>query len=212
MSSRRTRTCRTPPTPTTGRGSRARRASGSSTSARSSAARATSQVGPSTPRPTPASTCRDGSDDGPEDGPDPCSGPGPPSVRRTLMSDDRLRLIPTDPAWVPDDVALRRAVRVLRTLAPDAGSVRGAVHDEGGFVDAGGNARGIGCPACGAALEEEWWAGRVERAAATGYSRLAVTTPCCATRTTLNHLDHLWAARVAPPEVGVTRPPRGRLA
>jgi len=127
------------------------------------------------------------------------------------MSDDRLRLIPTDPAWVPDDVALRRAVRVLRTLAPDAGSVRGAVHDEVVFVDAGSNAERIGCPACGAALEEEWWAGRVERAAATGYARLAVTTPCCATRTTLNDLDHVWPAGFARAELVVSVPRRGWL-
>src|SRR5947209_7919128 len=110
------------------------------------------------------------------------------------MSDDRLRLIPTDPVWVPDDVALRRAVRVLRDLAPDARSVRGQVHDEVLFVDAGSNAERIGCPACGSGLPGAWWSERLDRAAAGGYARLAVTTPCCGTDTTLNELDYIWPA------------------
>ena len=85
------------------------------------------------------------------------------------------------------------------------------MHDEVVFVDAGSNAERIGCPACGAALGEEWWAGRVERAAATGYSRLAVTTPCCGTRTTLNDLDHVWPAGFARAELVVSVPRRGWL-
>jgi hypothetical protein len=127
------------------------------------------------------------------------------------MSDDRLRLIPTDPSWLPDDVALRRAVRVLRDLAPDAGTVRGRVHDGVVFIDAGGNAERVQCPACGTELDPGWWSERVGRAATQDYERLAVTTPCCSTRTSLNDLDYVWPAGFARAELVATTPRRGWL-
>jgi hypothetical protein len=130
------------------------------------------------------------------------------------MGVDLLRLIPTDPAWRPDDVALRRAVRVLRELVPDADAVRGHLHDGVVFVDAGGNAERVDCPACGAELEPGWWAARVDRArrpAAGGFADLAVTTPCCDTRTTLNDLDYVWPAGFASAVVEARNPGRGWL-
>jgi hypothetical protein len=130
------------------------------------------------------------------------------------MSDDLLRLIPTDPAWRPDDVALRRAVRVLRRLVPDARAVRGEVHEGVVFVDPGENFERVDCPACGAELERSWWTGRLERASrpSTGtFGDLAVTTPCCETRTTLNDLDYVWPAGFASALVEARRPGRGWL-
>jgi hypothetical protein len=130
------------------------------------------------------------------------------------MSDSFLRLIPTDPAWRPDDVALRRAVRVLRQLVPDATAVRGQVHDGTVFVDAGGNAERVDCPACGAELDQAWWAARLDRAwrpAAGAYADLAVTTPCCETRTTLNDLDYVWPAGFATAVIEARNPGRGWL-
>ena len=127
------------------------------------------------------------------------------------MSDPRLVLIPTEPGWAPDDVTLRRAVRVLRELAPEAGDVRGAVHDAVVFVDAGGDSGGIDCPACGSELDPDWWADRMQRAARQNFTRLAVTPPCCSTRTTLNDLVYSWPAGFARTEIVARNPRRGRL-
>jgi DNA-directed RNA polymerase subunit N (RpoN/RPB10) len=130
------------------------------------------------------------------------------------MSDSYLRLIPTDPGWRPDDVALRRAVRVLRELVPEADRVRGRQHEGVVFVDAGSNAERVDCPACGAELAEDWWAGRLDRAgrpSAGAFTDLAVTTPCCETRTTLNDLDYVWPAGFATAVVEARNPGRGWL-
>jgi hypothetical protein len=104
------------------------------------------------------------------------------------VSDEVLRIVPTDPEWTPDDVALRRAVRALRELLPRAEGVRGEVHDGVVLVTAGGEPEQVACPACGEDLEPAWWEQRLERAAAQGYARLGVVTPCCATRTSLGEL------------------------
>ena len=128
------------------------------------------------------------------------------------MSDHLLRLIPSDPEWEPDEVALRRAVRVLRELVPDADRVVTAVHDGIVFVDAGDDAERIDCPHCGEEVDAGWWADRMERASAQGFARLAVTTPCCGSRTTLNDLGYSWPAGFARVELRAVNPGRGWLA
>jgi hypothetical protein len=104
------------------------------------------------------------------------------------VSGEVLRIVPTDPEWTPDDVALRRAVRMLREVLPHADGVRGEVHDGVVLVTAGRDPEQVVCPACGEELDHAWWTQRLERAAAQGYARLGVVTPCCATRTSLGEL------------------------
>jgi hypothetical protein len=72
----------------------------------------------------------------------------------------------------------------------------------------------VDCPACGAELEPGWWAARVDRArrpAAGGFADLAVTTPCCDSRTTLNDLDYVWPAGFASSVLEARNPGRGWL-
>jgi hypothetical protein len=104
------------------------------------------------------------------------------------VSDEVLRIVPTDPGWTPDDVALRRAVRALRQLLPRADGVRGEIHDGVVLITAGGEPEQVACPACGEELAPAWWEQRLERAAAQGFARLAVVTPCSATWTSLAEL------------------------
>jgi hypothetical protein len=127
------------------------------------------------------------------------------------MSDDHLVVIPTDPSWLPDEIALRRAVRLVRQLAPDARDVRGTRHDEVVFVDAGESPDRVECPACGAELEPAWWAERMDRAARHGFARLGVTTPCCETATSLDALRYR-SAGFARAEVRAKDPERGALS
>ena len=128
------------------------------------------------------------------------------------MADDHLVVIPTDPTWVPDEIALRRAVRLVRQLAPGARDVRGTRHDEVVFVDAGERTEQVECPACGEELAPAWWSERMDRAARHGFTRLAVTTPCCRTATSLDALRYRWPAGFARAEVRVRHPERGALS
>jgi hypothetical protein len=128
----------------------------------------------------------------------------------TTVSDDVLRLVPTQPDWVPDDVALRRAVRVLRDLAPRADSVRSEVHDAVAF--SGGTPVSIVCPSCGDEVDATWWSQRMERAAGQDFAKLAVVLPCCGTRTSLADLRYdppAWFTRV---ELRVRAPGREGLS
>jgi hypothetical protein len=133
------------------------------------------------------------------------------------VSEDVLRLVPTEPDWLPDDVALRRAVRVLRELAPRADSVRTEVHDA--VVFSGGPPTSVECPTCGDEVDATWWSERMERAAGQDFTRLAVVVPCCGTRTSLADLRYdppAWFARVelrvrAPGREALTAPELARV-
>ena len=113
------------------------------------------------------------------------------------MSDNFLRLIPTDPEYTPDAQAADEARAYLATLVPDADEVKAAMTSEVTFIDQGTNLERISCPRCGAELDESWWADEVERASNTAFTQLDVTTPCCAARVSLNDLDYEWPAGFA---------------
>jgi hypothetical protein len=126
------------------------------------------------------------------------------------VSEDVLLLVPTEPGWMPDDVALRRALRVLRELAPRADSARAQVHDA--IVFSGGDPASVVCPACGEEVDRAWWSERMERAAGQGFARLAAVPPCCGTRTSLADLRYdppAWFTRV---ELRVRAPAREPLS
>jgi hypothetical protein len=78
-------------------------------------------------------------------------------------------------------------------------------------VDAGANSERIECRACGTELDGGWWAIRMERASLSGFTRLAVVTPCCATSTSLNDLAYVRPAGFIRAEVRVRNPGRDRL-
>ncbi|WP_116451778.1 hypothetical protein [Blastococcus litoris] len=113
------------------------------------------------------------------------------------MSDIRLHLVPTDPQWTAGALRVRRALRALRALVPDAEDVRAERHAEVVFVDAGGNTERIECPGCGDTLPEDWWAERMSSASEQAFRDLAVRTPCCGTVTSLNDLRYVWPAGFA---------------
>jgi len=113
------------------------------------------------------------------------------------VSDNFLRLIPTDPEYTPDAQAADEARAYLATLVPDADEVKAAMTSEIAFIDQGANFERISCPRCGAEIDESWWADEVERASNTAFAQLDVITPCCAARVSLNDLDYRWPAGFA---------------
>lgn len=106
------------------------------------------------------------------------------------MSDSILRIIPSDPALVPDIGAQQSAATHARQAFPKADEVTVRVEDDVTFVDAGGNFETVSCQACGAELDQEWWADVMDRAAAGSFVDLAVTVPCCGAATSLNDLRY----------------------
>lgn len=100
-----------------------------------------------------------------------------------MMSDTVLKLIAPNPGWQPTAPQSNAAVAFLSRLYRDV-----SVHYFGeiSFIDAG-NWGGVCCPRCKADAEA-WWSDAMTLAATSQFQDLRVTTPCCATATTLNDL------------------------
>ena len=112
------------------------------------------------------------------------------------MSDDVLRLIPEDPAYVPGPDAVERAITLLEGFAPGAEDVTAVVSEEIRFVDQGENFERVLCPSCGERVDD-WWQQEMQRAWETLFEDLSVTTACCGSRLSLNNLTYEWPAGFA---------------
>jgi hypothetical protein len=108
------------------------------------------------------------------------------------MSDDYMKLVPTDVSYVPSAKAQRKAVELLRAFAPDADEVSAETAEQVEFIDCGSNWSGVRCPHCGVTLEDEWWSDAVDASSATGFANLAVDLPCCGRPGALSDLDYIW--------------------
>jgi len=100
-----------------------------------------------------------------------------------------LRLIPTDPPFVPDYEAAFQARERLASFLPRADEVTARVDDEIAFVDAGANTGEIHSPACAAEVPWDWFIERMDAAWPSRFSDLSTVTPCCRARCSLNDLE-----------------------
>lgn len=106
------------------------------------------------------------------------------------MSDSILRIIPSDPAFVPDADAQRSAASLVRDAFPRANDIGVRTEDVVTFVDAGANFDAIFCPQCAHELGQDWWAEAMDRAAERTFADLAVKLPCCDASSSLNDLRY----------------------
>lgn len=121
------------------------------------------------------------------------------------MSENILRLIPSDPAFVPTALAQSQARHLLQALFA-ASSVEVTVTECPTFVDPGSNLDAIYCPACGTALETTWWQDAMDHASGGDFAYLDVITPCCRGKSSLNDLRYDWPAGFASFHMEVSNP------
>jgi hypothetical protein len=112
------------------------------------------------------------------------------------MSDFVLRIVPTDPEFLPKPGALLAAAQLLRTFFPLADRVRPWVYDSIGFVDPGVHWNGVRCSECGSDVSA-WWAEAKAEAIAGGQRKLDVLAPCCGKPVNLNTLTYGWPVAFA---------------
>jgi hypothetical protein len=93
------------------------------------------------------------------------------------LSDNYLRLISTDPAFVPSADAAEHARARLAALVPEADEVTVAITEKIEFVDQGGNFERALCPRCGDEVDSEWWADAVDDAYENGCASLDARLP-----------------------------------
>lgn len=106
------------------------------------------------------------------------------------MSDSILRIIPSEPTFVPSIDAQQGGASLVREAFPHADDVSVRIEDDVTFVDAGENFDAVFCPQCKSELEQDGWADAMERAASTGFLDLDVPLPCCGESTSLNDLRY----------------------
>jgi hypothetical protein len=126
------------------------------------------------------------------------------------MADTYLRIIPSDPGYVPSALARERAVSVLRRAVPLADDIGALVSREVRFVDCGSNFETVRCPCCGVDLGE-WWSEAMELGHTQAFQDLRVTVPCCGLRTSLNELLYCWPAGFARCTIEALNPGIGSL-
>jgi hypothetical protein len=112
------------------------------------------------------------------------------------MSIHFLKLIPTDPWFVPSEPRWSVAAARFHQFAPKAESVETSSTATIQFVDAGGNFERVRCPACAADITQ-WWIAAMDEAWQVHFANLSVTLPCCWIATSLNDLQYEWPAGFA---------------
>jgi hypothetical protein len=141
------------------------------------------------------------------------------------VSDNWIRVIPTDPEWLPDRQQRADALAELSRLVPAAEEIEEIDHGGVQFIDQGGNFERVSCPRCGEVLSRvlpgpgdddgDWLRATFdgvfdeERG---GFGALEVDTPCCGALVSLNDLVWDWPAGFARFELSAMNPGRGWLS
>ncbi len=124
------------------------------------------------------------------------------------MSDSYLRLIPTDPDYVPSSGQIQQALAII-SANPLGSEPAVKITDDVEFIDAGTNLSAVYCPLCGSEINWRWWADdAMNRAYATRFRDLTIKTPCCGFQTNLNDLRYDWPCGFARFEISFLGPRR----
>ncbi|GAA1403621.1 hypothetical protein ACFQZ4_04405 [Catellatospora coxensis] len=109
------------------------------------------------------------------------------------MSDDYIRLVPTDPDWQPRPAAAAAAVAYVAGLFAGPGDtveqVRQVFYDRVTLIDAGVHTERIACPRCAGDIGMDWL-GDLVRENGMSFDRLDVAVPCCGATVELNTLHY----------------------
>ncbi len=124
------------------------------------------------------------------------------------MSFSYLRLIQTDPHYIPSPDQIRRALAII-AANPLGSEPKVKITDDVEFIDAGMNSLGVYCPQCGAEIDLPWWRDdAMDRAYATRFRDLTIKTPCCGFQTSLNDLRYEWPCGFAKFQISFLDPER----
>jgi hypothetical protein len=127
------------------------------------------------------------------------------------MSDNYLRLIPSDPRWRPSERPAQDAATLLSRYRPDADRCSAEFCEEVTFFDAGAKTESITCPFCRTNLGD-WWGDAMGRAYRSKFADLTIKTPCCDSETSLNDLTYVWPAAFGSFALEAANPGRPSLS
>jgi hypothetical protein len=106
------------------------------------------------------------------------------------MSVSYLRIIPTQPDWVPEDDAAQALEAAVHEKFSEFGDVTATDHGEIIFVDQGEGFEWARCPKCGSEIDLDWWGEMMDGAAESDFEHLDVRPVCCGKNVSLNDLEY----------------------
>ena len=112
------------------------------------------------------------------------------------MSDNWLRIVPTDPTHTPSKESVEEALSLLWKILPQSDEIEATSIEHPQFIDAGSNWSGVNCPECGTSLDD-WWSEEMDCAYGKRFSDLSCHLPCCGAKSNLNKLDYPWQVAFA---------------
>jgi len=112
------------------------------------------------------------------------------------MSDNFLKLIATNPNFIPTDFAQRNAETFLTSRYPN-NRIEIITTESVKFVDQGSNFESVACNLCGKTLEIETWQNAMDYAYQNRFEDLHFVTPCCNKTNSLNDLHYTMPAGFA---------------
>ena len=129
------------------------------------------------------------------------------------MSDDWIRVAPTNPSYVPSEADAEAALAVIADLMPRSQEIVVESSPEVAFIDAGVNVDSMRCPSCRGELSHEWWSNAVaESHDRSGFRERTASMPCCGAVVDLNDIDYgEWPVAFARWWVDCMNPDVGRL-
>lgn len=129
------------------------------------------------------------------------------------VSDDWIRLIPTDALWEPErssvDRALAYVVGLFSGPGDSADEVTVGFHKDVALVDSGVNTSSFTCSVC-SSVTDVTWAFDVVSERSSDLTDLDVVLPCCGAASNLNDLAYDWPMGFARFEIGVLNGTRER--
>jgi hypothetical protein len=118
------------------------------------------------------------------------------SDQKIKMSSTVLKIIPTNPTYVPDKAKQDKA-KIFLTKLYQNDQIEFLATDTIEFVDQGENFDSVSCNQCGHKIEMEDWQNAMDKAYEHQFTDLAFTTICCHKKTSLNDLTYHSAAGFA---------------
>ena len=129
------------------------------------------------------------------------------------MSDNWIRLIPTDALWEPKRSSVDRAVAYVVGLyagpGDSADEVTAEFYDGVALIDSGVNTSSFTCRVC-SSVTDVTWAFEVVNERSSDLTDLDVVLPCCGAASNLNDLAYDWPLGFARFEIGVLNGTRAR--
>lgn len=116
--------------------------------------------------------------------------------QKIKMSSTVLKIIPTNPSYVPNKLQQDNAKDFLTKLYKKE-QIEFIITDTIEFVDQGENFESVSCNLCGQNIEIEDWQNAMDKAYEQQFTDLEFITPCCHKKTSLNNLTYQSAAGFA---------------